>query len=77
MSDWIISLTVVDGNGEVKKIPDDYKIEGFSTEDIRNAANASLGLFGVFLDITVAVTPMTNAHVKNVFSHKLSVSKLS
>lgn len=75
MSDWIISMTVVDGKGNIKIIPEDYAhLAGVSTEDVRNAASASLGLFGVIVEVTVEVKPMVNAHVRNVFSHKLSVS---
>ena len=74
MSDWITSMTIVDGNGEIKKIPEDYTTSKISASEIISAASASLGLFGVILDVTVKVDPMVNARVKNVFSHKLDVS---
>lgn len=73
MSDWITSMTVVDGNGAIKIIPQDFNIPKLSPADILEAASASLGLFGVILDVTVTVEPMVNAHVRNVFSHSLSV----
>ncbi len=74
MSDWITSMTVVDGEGNIKKIPDDFDLPNLSREEILSAASASLGLFGVIIDVTVQVQPMTNAHVRNVFSHKFTVS---
>lgn len=68
-------MTTVDGNGNIKKIPDDYiKPCGPTGEEILKAASVSLGLFGVILDVTVTVEPMTNARVRNVFDRKLSVS---
>lgn len=74
MSDWIKHMTVVNGDGELKVIPDDFGSIGVSAEEILSAASASLGMFGVIVGVTVAVTPIENVRVKNVFSHKLSVS---
>lgn len=74
MSDWITSMTIVNGNGEIKRIPEDFGKSGCSPEEILCAASVSLGLFGVVVDITLKVNPMVNAKVKNVFSHQLSVS---
>ena len=67
-------MTVVDGNGNLKVIPDDYSSIGFNSGTILRAASASLGLFGVIVEVTVQVKPMTNARVINDFSLRLSVS---
>ena len=67
-------MTVVDGNGNLKVIPDDYGSIGYNSDTILNAASASLGLFGVIVQVTVKVKPMKNAHVVNDFSKRLSVS---
>ena len=74
MSDWITKMTVVNGDGELKVIPHDFVSQTLSAEEILRAASASLGMFGVIVDVTVEVTPMANARVHNVFSRKLSVS---
>ena len=75
MSDWITSITIVNGDGELKRIPEDYpSVPGISAEDMLRAASASLGLFGVIVEITVKVEPMISAEVRNNFSHKVSVS---
>ena len=67
-------MTVVDGNGDLKVIPDDYGSIGYNSDTILGAARASLGLFGVIVEVTVQVKPMTNARVVNDFSKRLSVS---
>lgn len=76
MSDWITSMVVVDGNGEIKTIPDDYVTEDLTAEDILKAASVNLGLFGVMVEFTVEVVTMENrgATVINNFSNTLGVS---
>lgn len=52
MSDWITSMTIVDGNGDIKIVPDDYITGlpgGYTKRQILKAASVSLGLFGVKL----------------------------
>lgn len=45
MSDWITSMTVVDGCGNIRVIPQEFDIPELSSADILEAASASLGLF--------------------------------
>ena len=68
MSDWIVSMTIVDGFGNVRPLS-----ELHTSDDIMKAARTNLGLFGVILEFTVKVKPMSNAKVNNLFSMKLKV----
>ena len=71
LSDWVVSMKVVDGNAKVRCLPDDC---GTNRDDILKAAQVNLGLFGVVLEYTAIVKPMSNCNVDNIFSMKLNVS---
>ena len=80
MCDWIVSMKLVDGNGNIRTLPEDaaatnvYPGESFvTTEDVLKAAQTNLGLFGVILEITVKVQPMSNCTVNNIFTKKMKV----
>ena len=63
---------MVDGNGQIRHLPDDG--DG-NHDDILKAAQVNLGLFGVILEFTVKVKPMSNCKVDNIFSMKMEVKK--
>ena len=69
-------MVFVDGNGQVKTIPDVLP-HSLDHETALRAAQVNLGLFGVMVEITVGVTPMVNADVNNDFTFDLSVSHLN
>lgn len=76
MSDWIIALKLVDGNGKVRTLPNDEMIPPDSTvspDEILKCAQVTLGLYGVVLEFTVQVKPMSNAEVHNIFDMRLEV----
>ena len=73
MSDWIKSMVIVDGTGQIRTIPDEIPLN-LTQETVLSAAQVNLGLFGVMVEITIAVKPMVNAHVNNDFTFDLSVS---
>ena len=80
MSDWIVSMKLVDGSGAVRTLPQDTTATNLSpgespvsSEDILKAAQANLGLFGVILEFTVKVQPMSNCTVNNIFTKKMKV----
>ena len=71
LSDWIVSMKVVDGNAQIRHLPD----ESMSyRDDILKAAQVNLGLFGVILEFTAIVKPMSNCTVDNIFSMKMEVT---
>ena len=73
LSDWIVSMKVVDGNAQIRHLPD----ESMSYRDdniILKAAQVNLGLFGVILEFTAIVKPMSNCTVDNIFSMKMEVT---
>ena len=74
MSDWIVSLRVVDGGGEIRNLPNDPEAKSVTPEEVLKAAQVNLGLFGVVLEFTVKVQPMSKSDVKNIFSKKLEVN---
>ena len=73
LSDWIVSLKLVDGNGDVRSLPGDIGSVSISTEDVMKAARTNLGLYGVILEFTMKVQPMSNCEVKNIFNLKMEV----
>ena len=77
MSDWIKSMVFVDGNGQLRTIPDGVPSNPPLLKDSAlNAAQVNLGLFGVMVEVTVGVKPMINADVNNDFTFDLSVSQI-
>ena len=74
-------MKLVDGNGDIRTIPDDHVTptnlspgeSPVSTEDTLKAAQANLGLFGVILEFTVKVQPMSNCTVNNIFTTTMKV----
>lgn len=74
MSDWIVSMKLVDGNGIVRNLPDDIGTVSVSPEEVMKAAQVNLGVFGVILEFTVKVQPMSRCKVYNIFTKKLEVS---
>ena len=77
MSDWIVSMKLVDGNGTVRNLPDEIGTVSVSPEEVLKAAQANLGVFGVILEFTVKVQPMSHSKVNNIFTMKLRVSLYS
>ena len=68
--DWIKSLKLVDGNGDIRTYPDDIPAElpeGISQEDAMNAVRASLGVFGIIIEITMKVKPLFNVKMDETF----------
>ena len=74
-------MKLVDGSGAVrtlassrhnshKSFPGESPV---SSEDILKAAQTNLGLFGVILEFTVKVQPMSNCTVNNIFTKKMKV----
>ena len=69
-SDWIKSLKLVDGNGEIRTYPEDIPAklpEGISQEDVMNALRASLGVFGIVVEFTLKVEESFSVQVNNTF----------
>ena len=73
LSDWVISLKLVDGNGDVRSLPDDIGTVSVSPDDVLKAAQATMGIFGVVLEFTVKVQPMSHCQVNNIFNLKMEV----
>ena len=75
MSDWIVSMRVVDGAGNIKKLPPESLPDGVTVTDdqILKAAQVCLGLFGVVIEYTVKVQPMSNSKVWNIFDMSMKV----
>ena len=73
MSDWIVGMKLVDGNGVIRSLPGDIGTLPVSPEEVMKAAKVNLGLFGVILEFTMKVQPMSNSQVKNIFSLKMEV----
>ena len=73
MSDWIVSLKLVDGNGDVRSLPDDIGTVSVSPDDVLKAAQATMGVFGVITEFTVKVQPMSHCRVNNIFDSKVKV----
>ena len=67
MSDWIVSLTFVDGNGDIQTISEKHNKSHLT------AAQANLGLFGVVVEYTLEVKNMSLRRVQNEFEMKLMV----
>ena len=65
MSDWIVSMTLVDGRGGLKTLNEGDKLL---------AGQTSLGVLGVVLEYTVKVQEMSYCRVQNDFEMKLGVS---
>ena len=64
---------MVDGNAQVRHLPYDSAATSVSPEQVLKAAQVHLGLFGVVLEYTVKVQPMSNSTVDNIFSLKMEV----
>ena len=75
MSDWIVSMKVVDGAGNIRQLPPESPAKGVtvSKDQILKAAQVSLGLFGVTIEYTATVKPMSNCRVQNIFDQTLKV----
>ena len=70
-------MVFVDGNGQLRTIPDGIPPNPHLPKDTAlKAAQVNLGLFGVMVEVTVSVKPMINADVNNDFTFDLSVSQL-
>ena len=67
MSEWITSLTFVDGSGEFQTIS-----QTSNPEDLK-AAQVNLGLFGIVVEYTLEVKAMSTCRVENMFEQKLMV----
>lgn len=67
MSEWIMSLTFVDGRGGLKTI------SKTSNPDHLKAAQVNLGLFGIVVEYTLEVKKMSTCRVDNMFEKKLMV----
>ena len=79
MSDGIVSLKLVDGNGDVRTLPHDTKHKGelsITPEEILKSAQVTLGVYGVVIEFTVKVKPMSNSTVHNDFKKRLEVNKI-
>lgn len=72
MSDWIVSLTLVDGKGDLKTISK----TGSPDTDLK-AAQVNLGLFGIVVEYTLEVKEMSNCRVENIFEKTLMVRFMS
>ena len=66
-------MKLVDGNGDIRSLPGDIGSLPVSTEDVMKAARANLGVYGVILEFTIKVQPMSNCQVKNIFTKKVEV----
>jgi hypothetical protein len=64
-------MKLVDGNGVIRSLPGDIDSTSVSPEDVMKAAQTNLGLYGVILEFTVKVQPMSNCEVNNVFNLKM------
>ena len=73
LSDWVVSMKLVDGNGDIRSLPGDIGSSSVSPDDVMKAAQANLGLYGVILEFTIKVQPMSNCQVKNIFTQKVEV----
>jgi len=70
MSDWIVSMKVVNHLGEIKKYPKDFP-SSYTEQERRDAMNAmrtNMAVFGVNVEFTVMVKPMQYAITQNQFS---------
>ena len=68
MSDWISSLKIVDHEGRLHSYPEDLPNHDHITkEEFMRALQVNMGLFGVVVEITMRVKPMTSARVKTSY----------
>lgn len=56
LSELLVSLTIIDGNGEIKKINDPKELDSF---------RVTFGLLGIIVDITVEVVPQFKLKIEN------------
>ena len=56
----------MDGNGDVRSLPDDIGTVSVSPDDVLKAAQATMGVFAVVLELTVKVHLMSHCQVKNM-----------
>ena len=75
MSDWIVSMRVVDGTGDIQELPPKSLPLGVTVnpDQIQKAAQVCLGLFGVVIEYTVKVQPMSHSRVWNIFDKAMKV----
>ncbi len=68
-------MKVVDGEGELRQLPPESLPPGvtMNSDQILKAAQVNLGLFGVAVEYTVTVKPMSNCRVQNIFDQTLQV----
>ena len=64
MSDWIVSMKLVDGKGDLKCLNEGDKLL---------AGQTSLGVLGVVVEFTLIVQEMSYSRVQNKFDMKLKV----
>ena len=67
-------MKLVDGNGVIRSLPGDIDSTSVSPEDVMKAAQTNLGLYGVILEFTLKVQPMSNCEVRNIFDLKMEVN---
>ena len=66
VSDYLLSMKVVNSKGEIQTIPDPCLPEDEKTE-ILKAARVSLGTFGVIIEMTLSIPDMKIVDVQNRF----------
>ena len=84
VSDLIVSMKLVDGNGNIRILPEDISATNLSpgettvsSDDVLKAIQTNLGLFGVILEFTLKVEPMSNCTVNNIFTKRMKVCVLN
>lgn len=71
MSDWMVSMKVVNYKGEIQTIPD----EGLTPEEkeeVLKAARVNLGTFGIIVEMTIKISHMEKVRVDNKFDLTLA-----
>jgi len=68
-------MKVVDGEGNIQKLPPKSLPDGVTVtcDQILKAAQVCLGLFGVVIEYTVKVKPMSHSKVWNIFDKAMKV----
>ena len=70
MSEWMLSMTVINGKGEIQTIPDP-RLPQEKKEEILRAARVNLGMFGIILEMTIRIWPMEVVEVENFFNKSM------
>ena len=73
ISDLLKSLRLVNGKGEFSRLPEDARNTSMK-EYALSAARVNLGLFGVAVEYTLEVQPMSTSRVLNLFGKRMNVS---